>query len=86
VRGCNPWPGATTATPAGTLTIWRARAVDAAPGAPGTLVAAAGFLGISAADGLLLPVEVQPENRRPMTWEDWLRGARLRAGARVGAS
>jgi hypothetical protein len=35
---------------------------------------------------VLLPVEVQPENRRPMTWEDWLRGARLRAGARVGAS
>jgi methionyl-tRNA formyltransferase len=86
VRGCNPWPGATTATPAGTLTIWRARAVDAAPGSPGTLVPAAGSLGISAAEGLLLPVEVQPENRRPMSWEDWLRGARLRDGARVGAS
>src|SRR6185503_18396677 len=28
VRGCNPWPGATTATPAGPLSVWRARAVE----------------------------------------------------------
>src|SRR5438094_1680940 len=31
VRGCNLWPGATTRTPRGTvLTIWRARAIEAA--------------------------------------------------------
>jgi methionyl-tRNA formyltransferase len=38
VRGTNPWPGATTPTPRGTLTVWRARAVDAPSGPPGTLV------------------------------------------------
>jgi hypothetical protein len=32
---------------------------------------------------LLLPVLVQPENRKAMAWEDFLRGARLPPGARV---
>lgn len=81
-RGCNPWPGALTLTPRGPLTIWRATAVDCAPGtAPGTLVRAVGALAIAAGAGALLPSEVQPENRRPMSWADWLRGARLGARA-----
>jgi len=93
VRGCNPWPGATTTTPAGTLTIWRARAVrDARHGAPGTLawnpsgrgVAHDSAPAIMTGDGLLLPLEVQPENRRAMAWSDYLHGARLDAGARLG--
>jgi methionyl-tRNA formyltransferase len=84
-RGCNPWPGATTSTPAGLLTIWRARAIEAPARAPGTLVTHAGTLAVSSADGLVLPVEVQAENRKPIGWDDWLRGARLREGARVGA-
>jgi hypothetical protein len=29
----------------------------------------------------VLPVEVQPENRRAMPWDAWLSGARLDAGA-----
>jgi len=40
-------------------------------------------LAIATGDGLLLPLEVQPENRRAMSWSDFLRGARLAAGARV---
>jgi methionyl-tRNA formyltransferase len=82
VRGCNPWPGAVAKAPTGQLTIWRATAVDAPPGAPpGTLVAHAGGAGIATGEGLLLPVEVQPENRRSMAWSDYLRGARLAPGA-----
>src|SRR5687768_2543884 len=39
VRGCNPWPGATARTPRGSvMTVWRARAVDAPPGPPGTVM------------------------------------------------
>jgi len=84
--GCNPWPGATVTAPGGALTIWRARALaGAARGAPGTLAAHDGALGVTTGDGLLLPVEVQPENRRAMTWADYLRGARLAEGARFGA-
>jgi methionyl-tRNA formyltransferase len=79
VRGCNPWPGATTATPAGPLAIWRARAV-AGGGAPGTLIAHERTLAIATGDGALLPLEVQPESRRAVAWDEYLRGARLAAG------
>jgi len=42
-----------------------------------------GALCIATGQGLLLPIEVQPENRKAMAWEDFLRGARLPPGARV---
>jgi len=40
---------------------------------------------IATGKDLLLPIEVQPENRKSMPWEDFLRGARLPPGARVTA-
>jgi methionyl-tRNA formyltransferase len=82
VRGCNPWPGATTAVPGGALTVWRARAV-AGHGAPGTLVAHERTLGVATGAGVLLPVEVQPESRRALGWDEFLRGARLAVGQRL---
>jgi len=85
IRGCNPWPGAALLTPVGRLLIWRARArPGAADVPPGTLVPlspAEGPLGIATGAGILLPVEVQPENRKAMPWADFLRGARLEPGA-----
>ncbi|MBI2527242.1 MAG: methionyl-tRNA formyltransferase [Candidatus Rokubacteria bacterium] len=85
VRGCNPWPGAAMMTPGGRLLIWRATAGPATvAAAPGTLVAAGdGAIGVTTGDGLLLPTEVQPENRKAMRWEDFLHGARLTPGARL---
>ncbi|MGH7356397.1 MAG: methionyl-tRNA formyltransferase [Candidatus Rokuibacteriota bacterium] len=80
VRGCNPWPGAATRTPSGALTVWRARALAAAPAAPGALVARDATLAIATGDGCLVPLEVQPENRRAMGWDEYLRGARLAPG------
>ena len=81
-RGCNPWPGAQTGAPGGALTIWRARAVPPAQaGTPGTLVALGGSFAVATGEGALLPLEVQPENRRAMAWSDYLRGARLTSGA-----
>jgi methionyl-tRNA formyltransferase len=83
IRGCNPWPGASTTTPSGPLRIWRARPLTSvAAAAPGTLVAAGDTLAVASGDGLVLPVEVQPESRRAVTWTEFLRGARLEAGAR----
>jgi len=85
-RGCNAWPGALTATPRGPLTIWRARAVLRTAGAaPGTLIAHDGGVAVAAGDGAVLPLEVQPENRRRLAWPEYLRGARLAAGARFAA-
>ncbi len=84
VRGCNPWPGASVMTPAGRLIVWRAATVpQPTTAAPGTLVEGPGAPCIATGRGLLLPVEVQPENRKTMGWEDFLRGARLRPGARL---
>lgn len=83
IRGCNPFPGALTASEAGRLTIWRASAVGAGPlNPPGTLGLHEGQLVISTPDGAVLPTEVQPENKRRMSWPDYLRGARLAAGIR----
>ena len=45
--------------------------------------ATSGQLGIATGAGILLPIEVQPENRKAMPWADFLRGARLEPGARV---
>ena len=85
VRGCNPWPGAAVRTSAGRLLIWRAAAVphssDASPGA--LVTTGPGAVAIATGQGLLLPIEVQPANRRAMVWEDFLRGARLAPGARL---
>jgi methionyl-tRNA formyltransferase len=51
---------------------------------PGTLVSTGpGATAIATGDGMLLPVEVQPENRKAMAWEDFLRGARLGPGDRL---
>ena len=85
VRGTNPWPGAAVMTPAGRLLIWRAAAIPhAATSLPGALVTSGpGATCIATGDGLLLPTLVQPENKKAMAWEDFLRGARLGAGARV---
>ena len=85
VRGCSPWPGGAVMTPVGRLLIWRAAAAPpAGTAAPGTLVASGpGAVGVATGDGLLLPIDVQPENRRTMGWEDFLRGARLGPGAHL---
>ena len=53
-------------------------------GAPGTVVASDDTLALATGDGMLLPVDVQPENRRVMTWSEYLRGARLVAAVRFG--
>jgi methionyl-tRNA formyltransferase len=82
VRGCNPWPGAAASLAGGTLTLWRARAVEG-EGAAGTLVPTGRTLAIATGAGALLPLEVQPESRRAVTWDDYLRGARLTAGDRL---
>jgi len=85
VRGCHPWPGAAVMTPTGRLLIWRAAAVPhPARAEPGTLVVSGpGAICIATGEGLLLPRQVQSENRKAVAWEDFLRGARLSPGARV---
>jgi methionyl-tRNA formyltransferase len=88
IRGCNPWPGATAETSRGRIFIWRATALDEPFTAePGQIVrAGSGALAIATGAGLLLPREVQPENRRIMAWNAFLAGARMGPGSRMGAT
>jgi methionyl-tRNA formyltransferase len=85
IRGVNPWPGASTRVAGGRLLIWRAR-TRTGTGEPGVLIPVGASLLVGTGEGLLEPVEVQPENRRAMSWEAFLRGTRLGAGAALGAA
>ena len=85
IRGVNPWPGAVTVAPGGRLRIWRARALPGR-GEPGVLTPVDGQVAVGTGAGLLVPLEVQPENRRAMAWDAYLRGARLAPGAPLGAT
>jgi methionyl-tRNA formyltransferase len=89
VRAMNPWPGASTSLPDGQpLSIWRARAVaaPAAPGAaPGTLLEAGpGLVVATGAPGALELLEVQLAGKRALPAAEFVRGARLGSGARLG--
>ena len=95
VRAMNPWPGARTTLPDGhELSIWRARVVapvpQAPPGAdasPGTLLEAGARLTVACGlggSGALELLEVQAAGKRALAAADFLRGARLTAGERLG--
>jgi methionyl-tRNA formyltransferase len=85
VRAMNPWPGATTTLPDGTpLAIWRARALEAAPAAPGTILESAKRLVVATGSSALDLLEVQQPGKRALPAADWLRGARLAPAAQLG--
>lgn len=76
VRAYQPWPGSYVETPAGRLTVWRARAVRGGPQvAPGELVAtSSGELVLRTVDGWLALDDVQLPGRRRMSTAELLRG------------
>ena len=80
VRGFQPWPGQTAATPRGRLKIWRARPEPGS--APGGAVLEVGREGplLATGEGALRVLEVQPEGRSRMPAADYARGARLAPG------
>ena len=87
IRGCTPWPGASVEGPHGKLRLWRAVVLgESSTSEPGTLVGSkSGALALATGAGLLLPLKVQPENRRIIAWHDFLRGVRMGPGARFNA-
>ncbi len=89
VRGFQPWPNAHTTYNSQRLVIWRAEVAeegDSQPGDVGQIVRAQGDeLVVACGEGTrLLLREVQPEGKRRMTARDFLNGARVRAGERLG--
>jgi methionyl-tRNA formyltransferase len=86
VRAMNPWPGTVTRLPGGAdLYVWRARAARGGSGAPGTVLEASKRLVIATGDGSLELTEVQLAGKRILPAADFLRGARLAPGERLGA-
>lgn len=92
VRGFQPWPNAYTFYNLRRLIVWRASAEKTEGNAqgvlepPGTIIAAHGAdLVTACGHGSSLHVlEVQPEGARRMTAAEFLNGARVKAGERMG--
>lgn len=87
VRGANPVPGAFTEWGGQPLKVHRTRLrAEVAPGAPGAVLEAGdGGLVVSAADGALELLEVQPAGKAAMKGADFVRGYPIAAGDRLGA-
>ncbi len=88
VRGLNPQPCAFTERNGKTWKIWNARAVSGEAGseAPGTIcsVTKTGFT-VAAGSGELSILELQPEGKKRMSADAFLRGYPVKVGERLGA-
>ncbi len=88
VRGFRPWPNAYTLVENRRLVIWRASVLERVDGGDrvGEIVEASGddlVVCCGGGTGLKL-LEVQPETKRAMRTRDFLNGARLKKGVRLG--
>jgi methionyl-tRNA formyltransferase len=88
VRGFQPWPNAFTTYNSQRLVIWRASVMkdEELRGDEGEIVKAHGdeLIVSCGAETQLSLQEVQPEGKRRMSVRDFLNGARVRAGERIG--
>ncbi|MEO6390370.1 MAG: methionyl-tRNA formyltransferase [Pyrinomonadaceae bacterium] len=88
VRGWQPWPGAFTTLNGQRLVVWRAAIAETAGGTaqPGEILSAQGDELIVAGgdDTALRLLEVQPEGKRRLPVRDFLNGARMAVGTRLG--
>lgn len=88
VRGMSPWPSAYTYENGKMLKIWRAEVTDGnAQGScgPGTIVSVSKKeLLVQTGSGLLSLLEVQPEGKKRMEIDAYLRGYRQAEGVRLG--
>ncbi len=82
IRGLDPWPSAFTGWNGRTLKIWRAAVRPENTGyAPGTVAeATADAVAVQTGDGLLVLREVQPEGKKRMSCDAFLRGYPMQKG------
>lgn len=87
VRGLSPFPGSYSFLHGKLIKILRAKPVDSkrSSAAAGSVLAIdrSGDILVSAGDGPLAVVELQPEGRRPMTASEFLRGHMVSVGDRL---
>jgi len=88
VRGLRPWPGAYTTFRGKNLHLWAAARPTTQPPCglePGTLLSEHGKLHLACGQGTLLEVrELQLEGRKRLSARDFLNGAHLEPGEKLG--
>ncbi len=88
VRAFNPWPACVCELPAGTgrwVKVLRVGVEAGRSAAPGDIIETAGEGPlIQAGEGAVRLLEVQPEGKKPMRGDAFLRGTPLHAGDRAG--
>jgi methionyl-tRNA formyltransferase len=80
IRGLSPFPGAWTMAGGRRVKLLRSGLAEGT-GAPGEVLAEGK---IACGTGAIVLRQVQPEGKGPMSAEEWLRGARLPVGSRLG--
>ncbi len=86
VRGLNPWPGSYTYTNGKLLKVHRAKVLTGESSAnPGVIIRAdSGGFWIATSSGLIGLEDVQLENKKRLRGAEFIRGARIKAGDRLG--
>ena len=83
LRGLDPRPGAWTELKGVEVKLFSPKVSEQpSPGAPGEVLSTGGALVIATGGGTIEIFEVQPAGKERMAAKDWLRGARLEAGAK----
>lgn len=86
IRALNPWPGAYTIAPRGSLKVWKGSVVEqpiegAEPGTVVAVVRREGFV-VATGEGALLVREVQPPGKGRMDAQSYLNGGGVQVGTR----
>ena len=86
VRGLDPWPGSYTYASGKMLKVHRAKFLSGeSNGEPGEVMRAdAGGFWIATASGVIGLDEVQLENKKRLAGTEFIKGARIKAGDRLG--
>jgi methionyl-tRNA formyltransferase len=86
VRGLDPWPGSFTYLSGRFLKVHRTKIItENGHGEPGEIVRAdSGGFWVATSAGVISLEEVQLENKKRLAGSEFIRGARIRAGDRLG--
>jgi methionyl-tRNA formyltransferase len=84
VRAMNPWPAASTSISGKRLKVFAATTRLDRRGDPGVVLDTTHGLLVGTGDGSLLLTDLQLEGKRRMSAQEFLQGARVAAGDRVG--
>jgi methionyl-tRNA formyltransferase len=86
VRGLQPWPGSYTHAAGKMLKVHRSKVLsEGSSGKPGEVVRAdAGGFWIATTAGTIALEEVQLENKKRLAGAEFIRGARIKSGDRLG--